>query len=179
MSLSHLHIRTQIQIHTLTHTYIRALGFFFSFVEMVIITAPGWIFFFSREQMVLKIRKGLLTLSVFRYLTIFYFTQELQVTFEPCCCCTLITQWSPVFSPLKTLFSKKTVSKSLISQSTLWVFTEKNEGPFSLGKPGKMQVWVCHVCSICIETMYFCVVFFAFPDLFQKLYSLWGESLLC
>lgn len=145
---------------------------------MVIITAPGWIFF-SGEQMVLKIRKGLLTLSVFHYLTIFYFIQELQVTFEPCCCCTLITQWSPVFSPLKTLFSKKTVSKSLISQSTGWVFTEKNNGPFSLGKPGKMQVWVCHVCSICIETMYFCVVFFAFPDLFQKLYSLWGESLLC
>lgn len=40
--------------------------------------------------MVLKIMKGgLLTLSVFRYLKFFYFIQELQVTFEPCCCCTL------------------------------------------------------------------------------------------
>lgn len=40
--------------------------------------------------MVLKTMKGgLLTLSVFRYLNFFYFNQELQVTFEPCCYCTL------------------------------------------------------------------------------------------
>lgn len=41
--------------------------------------------------MVLKMMKGgLLTLSVFRYLIFFfYFSQELQVTFEPYCCCTL------------------------------------------------------------------------------------------
>lgn len=114
----------------------------------------GWIFF-SNEQWYSNNERWSLLFLYFITLKVFIFFPKTASNVWTMLLLYLKQKLSdkPVFSLLKILFWKKTVSESLISQSIVWVFTEKYVDLFSLWKPGKMQVWVWCVCSICIETM--------------------------
>lgn len=80
--------RVHTYIYTQKHSHTRVQVVYGNPIPLDIVLnsgiLEGWKYFF-KITMVLKMTKG----GPFSVFLFFLFFQELQVTFEPCCCCTL------------------------------------------------------------------------------------------